>query len=349
MTSEQERTLITCAPESEAFALSEMRALAPDAPPPVWLSEGCALFAPGVPFDVFAMWVSQQRPLFFRHLAPVQKEVLLRADETDITTLSEAALTLIPRLRREKTFAVQSRILVEGAQPYRRFTLNSALSEALQEATGSVMDCRAPEQALSVLCTPTTGYLGISRTQQNLSAWAGGEHRFQKEEGQISRAEFKLLEALAVFHLHLPTSGVALDMGAAPGGWTRVLRQRGLRVIAVDPADLDGRLRRDTGVVHIRKKIEEYRPGTQQFAVLLNDLRMDALDSVEVMLRLRDNLRPDGLGLMTLKLPQNPAPQHDTLATVHLALDRLTRGYTLLGARQLYHNRSEVTVALRPH
>ena len=65
-------------------------------------------------------------------------------------------------------------------------------------------------------------------------------------------------------------------MGAAPGGWTRVLRQHGLKVTAVDPAELDPRLRTDRGVTRVRKTIQEYLPGAPRFDVIVNDMRMDA-------------------------------------------------------------------------
>jgi 23S rRNA (cytidine2498-2'-O)-methyltransferase len=342
------RALITCAPESEAVALEELREIAPGAPPPAWIDDGLALMETGVAFDAFAAEVERRSPVFLRHIAPAEREVVLRGDAADVEALRAAALELAPRLDPARTFAVQARVLAEGARPYRKFTINSALSEALAVKTGAVMECRMPDQAVSVLCMPRMGYLGVSRVEQNRSLWPGGEHRFRREEGQISRSEFKLLEAFGVFDLRLPESGAALDLGAAPGGWSRTLRNRGLRVVAVDPADMDARLRRDPMVIHVRKRVEEYLPAPTRFAVLVNDMRLEALASVEVMRRAAPCLLPGGLAVMTLKLPETPDPGRDDLATVRLALDRLTRTYKVLGARQLYHNRSEVTVALAP-
>ena len=83
---------------------------------------------------------------------------------------------------------------------------------------------------------------GLSRAERNISDWAGGMRRFAREEGQISRAEFKLLEALEVFRIVLPPRGVALDLGASPGGLTGVLRQLDQYVTAVDPGELGPRL-----------------------------------------------------------------------------------------------------------
>ncbi|MCW3060564.1 MAG: ribosomal large subunit methytransferase, partial [Capsulimonas sp.] len=136
--------------------------------------------------------------------------------------------------------------------------INETLSLRLEALTGTIMNTSEPENVVSVLCTPTTGYLGVSPARRNLSAWPGGKHRFKREDGQISRAEFKLLEALSVFGVSLPRGGTALDIGAAPGGWTRVLRAAGLGVVALDPAELDVRLAGDPGVVHVRRRIQDY-------------------------------------------------------------------------------------------
>ena len=183
---------------------------------------------------------------------------------------------------------------------------------------------------------------------QNRSAWPGGEHRFKRDAEQISRAEFKLLEARDVFGLDLQAGGKALDMGAAPGGWTRVLRQWGWRVVAVDPADLDARFRHDPNVTHVAKTIEAFLPTVKtRFDLLVNDMRMDADESVERMLRASHCLLPARPALITFKLPHNTDMKRDLLADIRLAIQRLSRDYEIIGARQLYHNRSEVTVALR--
>jgi 23S rRNA (cytidine2498-2'-O)-methyltransferase len=205
------------------------------------------------------------------------------------------------------------------------------------------LDVRRPEQILSVVLTPEQGYVGLSRAVDNLSDWAGGARRFKQEPEQVSRAEFKLLEALELFKLSLPAAGVALDLGAAPGGWTRILRQHALTVVAVDPAALDARIASDTAVRHIRQAAQSYLPATnEQFDVILNDMRMDARASAQVMGLAARNLRDGGWALLTLKLPQRGMAK-----VAAAALEALREWHEVIGARQLFHNRSEVTVALR--
>jgi len=336
--------LLTCDPDSRPIAVKELESLLP--PEAVWLDPGIALIEAPAGFDAFAEAVAAAAPAFVRHLAPVEFTVPLSASLDDLPVLAHAAARLAGRLDPAGTFSVQTRILGEGKLPYRKVIVNERLSTALAGATGARMDARNPAQVVSVLCTPTKGYLGLSFTAQNRSSWPGGMHRLKDLDGQISRAEHKLEEALAVFGLTLPSTGKALDLGAAPGGWTRVLRQRGLSVTAVDPADLDPRLASDAGVVHVRRKVQDFRDLTPRFDVIVNDLRMDPAESVDMMLMVRPMLLPGGLALQTLKLPEEHTTPRHTLDTIRDALARLADQYTVLGARHLYHNRSEVTVAL---
>jgi 23S rRNA (cytidine2498-2'-O)-methyltransferase len=220
--------------------------------------------------------------------------------------------------------------------------VNERLAAALREATGAPLDVRAPQQVLSVLATPGAGYLGLSRAEENLSAWAGGGIRFAREPDQVSRSEFKLLEAISVFHLSVPAAGSALDLGASPGGWTRLLRKAGLQVTAVDPGDLDPRVAADPGVRHVHAMAQEFRCRPDEYAVIVNDMRLDARDSARLMLDFAPCLASEGWAVMTLKLPHRSQEQ-----VARQAVELLLRRYQLLGARQLYHNRSEITVALQ--
>ena len=52
----------------------------------------------------------------------------------------------------------------------------------------------------------------------------------------------------------------AVDLGAAPGGWTWQLAHRGLRVIAVDNGALKGDVANDPLVTHVRDDGLRWRP-----------------------------------------------------------------------------------------
>ena len=131
-------------------------------------------------------------------------------------------------------------------------------------------------------------------------------------------------------------------MGAAPGGWTRVLRQKEQYVTAVDPAHLHPSLEDDTGVRHMQMTAEEYLaqyPDT--FDLIVNDMRLDARDSARLMVDYAPHLYPHGAAIMTLKLPK----EKRSIAIDH-SFNILKKAYNLKNARQLFHNRSEITIYL---
>lgn len=314
--------------DSEAQVLTELG-------PEVLLVEDNGRF-----FPLAQHWQTQP-PIFVRHICPVQETVALTGTGADLARLEQTVTRqFLDLVEPDWPFSVQTRLLADA--PYKPFDVNSALADVIQTRTGAPLDVRQPVQILSVVVAAKTAYLGLSLAEHNLSDWAGGVRRFARESGQISRAEFKLLEALEVFRIELPPRGIALDLGAAPGGWTRVLRQREQYVTAVDPAQLHPSLQADKSVRHKQMTAEDYLAEyPDSFDLIVNDMRLDARDSARLMVSYAPYLYRHGLAIMTLKLPKEkrrPAIDH--------SFNILRQAYQLQNARQLFHNRSEITVYL---
>jgi 23S rRNA (cytidine2498-2'-O)-methyltransferase len=344
--------IATADPTFADLARDEIEEAAADARVLAEPAEGVLLL--GLPGSFWALAETWRRspPIFVRHLSPIQEVVPLPDGPEAVDTLRDVAIErLADMVDPSAPFSVQSRVLLDttqGGPPYRVYDVNNTLAEALADATGAALDVRRPEQVVSVVVAAyrdaPTGFLGVSPVEYNLSAWAGGVRRFARESGQISRAEFKLLEAIELFALPLPAQGLALDLGAAPGGWTRVLRQRGLRVIAVDPAEMHPALVADPDVRHMRMMAENYLSRVSEpFDLIVNDMRLDARDSARIMVAYAHTLNEYGRALMTLKLPEEGRRN-----TIDHALNILREAYDIPAARQLFHNRSEITVYLRP-
>ncbi len=301
----------------------------------------------------FSKSVAEARPIFVRHIAPVQAVIALKNTEDDLgnLALALAELPTFSMLERGQRFSVQSRLVqneeVTSKRAYSGGRINQMLAEAIKEETGAVEEIKHPEIIVSLLCTQEQAYMGISLARENLSAWPGGMRHFAQTPEQISRAEFKLLEALEIFGVTLPTRGRALDLGAAPGGWTRLLLEAGLRVVAVDPAKLDPRLVRRPNLTHYRgyaeAYVEEFEDQRQLFDVITNDMRMDARESARLLLAMRDFLKHDGFIISTLKLPHATA-SIDPLRNLREATSLLSRYFDIVQAKQLFHNRQEVTI-----
>jgi len=335
------RLLFTAQRGSRALACDELLSAMQNATHEAWLSPEVGVLRYDGSWRNAVRALQIAPPLLTRHVCPGEIILPLARHPQDVEDLVEAAAVLAEGLDRARPFSVQTRLLGEGDWPYGRYELNEALSQDWV-ARGGRLDVRKPAQVLSLNVTPEPAYLGLSWAADNLSNWAGGEQRFRRERGQISRAEFKLLEALAVFRVTLPSGGLALDLGAAPGGWTRVALHQGMRVVAVDPADLHPSLGQHPQVEHAPIVAQRFlSEDSRRFDLLLNDMRMDARGSCEVMMRAYDHLAEGGTAIMTVKLPQTHQAR-----IAQRALSELTRRYALIGARQLFHNRSEITVAL---
>src|SRR5262249_55008520 len=124
-------------------------------------------------------------------------------------------------------------------------------------ASGYQVSKSGQTDVLSCCVTPRGLYVGINTAATSLADWAGGRVRLSRSEAQISRAEFKL-EELFKLHPLQAAPGRALDLGASPGGWTKVLRSLGWSVHAVDPAPLDPRVLRDSGVRYAQQTAGEF-------------------------------------------------------------------------------------------
>jgi 23S rRNA (cytidine2498-2'-O)-methyltransferase len=336
-------TLIATAdPDFAELAQAEILAAAPEARfaklvDGVWLVDTAVSF-----FDLAARW-QEQPPIFVRHVNPVQASLSLRGQRSDIYALNDLLRAeLLELIEPDLPFSVQSRVL--GQQPYKAFDLNQTLAQTITAETHTPLDVRQPLQILSAVVGPELGYLGLSLATHNLSDWAGGRWRFARDEQQISRAEFKLLEAIETFDIALPPRGVALDLGAAPGGWTRILRLHEQYVTAVDPARLHPSLQTAPNVRHLRMTAEEYLDSAaDRFDLIVNDMRLDARDSARLMVAYARHLYRRGTALITLKLQQE-----NRQAILNHCFDILRRAYTIIAARQLFHNRSEITLYLQP-
>jgi 23S rRNA (cytidine2498-2'-O)-methyltransferase len=97
-------------------------------------------------------------------------------------------------------------------------------------------------------------------------------------------------------------------------------------------------------VRHLRVTAEAYlADDPDMFDVIVNDMRMDGRDSARLMIQVADFLYPHGVALMTVKLPE-----HKRRAVIDHARRILEERYAICGMKQLFHNRSELTVYLRP-
>lgn len=277
----------------------------------------------------------RREPIAIRHLHPVDVD----APADGVEAVVEAVAPLLSRV--SGRWSAQTRVLAGALGEAKAYDVNDALAARASAGEGSY-ERKSPDVVLSVCVAPGRVLAGVSRVAENLSSWPGGAARYAGGADALSRAKRKLMEALDVFGLELPASGVAVDLGAAPGGWTQLLLERGWQVVAVDPAALDERLESER-LTQVRATAERYLAGARdRVDLVVSDMRMDARDAARLMLAYERVLKPGAKVVTTLKLPER-----GFVPVLDAALGILSERYAVR-ARHLFHNRSEVTAVLTP-
>lgn len=198
-----------------------------------------------------------------------------------------------------------------------------------------VLDC--------ILVEPTEWWIGYHVVTTVQSRWPGGIFTIEPPADMVSRAYIKMREALAWSRLPVKRNDVVAEIGSAPGGSSQALLEKGLKVIGIDPAEMDERVLANPRFTHIRKRGHEVRRrqfrGVRWLTADINVAPAYTLETVEKIVT-HEAVDVEGL-LLTLKLLDWKLADEvpDYLVRVK------SWGYKHVLARQLSHNRQEICVA----
>ncbi len=185
----------------------------------------------------------------------------------------------------------------------------------------------------------------------NSSASIMGIHRQSMPAEAPSRSTLKLAEAIDVFldkseQTRLLRSGMtAVDLGAAPGGWTWQMVKRGIRVTAVDNGDMKGAMAKHPLVEHMKQDGFKFAPRRA-----VDWMICDMVEKPAKVAELVGNWFVSGWckhAIFNLKLPmkQRVSALDSALGGIRSRLDMEGISYKMI-AKQLYHDREEITVFL---
>jgi 23S rRNA (cytidine2498-2'-O)-methyltransferase len=189
--------------------------------------------------------------------------------------------------------------------------------------------------------------------RRNASPWDVGYPRLRQPPSAPSRSTLKLEEAwLQLIPEHLRAVYIkpfqkAVDLGAAPGGWTWQLVHRGMQVVAVDNGPMDKQLMESGQVTHLREDAFAYKPNRQ-----VDWLVCDMVEKPARVAELMERWLVKGwcrFAIFNLKLPMKKRWQEvdQILTRIRAELDQAGIAYQM-SARQLYHDREEITVFVGP-
>lgn len=226
------------------------------------------------------------------------------------------------------------------------------LRKALLKAGKLVDDAKKPR----LLLTFKSGrevFAGIAEAD-NQAMWPMGIPRLKFPREAPSRSTLKLEEAWHHFipreqwDQRLAPGMTAVDLGAAPGGWTWQLVNREIRVTAVDNGPMAESLMYSGFVVHQRADGFTFRPRHPVHWMVCDIVEKPARTAAMIETWLGEGLCREAV--VNLKLPMK-----QRYAEVRRLLDRIESGLVerglkvSIGCKQLYHDREEVTCHLRRH
>ncbi|WKN23919.1 23S rRNA (cytidine(2498)-2'-O)-methyltransferase RlmM [Azotobacter vinelandii] len=216
--------------------------------------------------------------------------------------------------------------------------------------TGRLLDDPRRPRLLLTFRSGREVFLGLAEPD-NSAAWPMGIPRLKFPREAPSRSTLKLEEAWHQFipreawDLRLAPGMSAVDLGAAPGGWTWQLVNRHMKVTAVDNGPMAQSLM-DSGLVeHVRADGFVFRPRRPVDWMVCDIVEKPARTAALIETWLGEGLCREAV--VNLKLPMKQ--RH---AEVRRLLERIRDGLSARGAkvsvacRQLYHDREEVTCHL---
>ncbi len=192
--------------------------------------------------------------------------------------------------------------------------------------------------------------IGTSEPRNSSSALMGILRQSMPAEAP-SRSTLKLAEAIEVFldkseQTRLLRQGMtAVDLGAAPGGWSWQMVKRGIRVSAIDNGPMKGILEKHPLVEHIKQDGFKFTPRKA-----VDWLICDMVEKPSKVATLIGDWFVNGLckhAIFNLKLPmkQRNIALDSALGGIRTRLNEEGINYKMI-AKQLYHDREEVTVFL---
>jgi len=202
-----------------------------------------------------------------------------------------------------------------------------------------------------MLTSGTTAYVGVSYPPNSANAM-GGIPRLKVLREAPSRSATKLDEAIHWFldegktpsGLFVPGSW-AVDLGAAPGGWTFQLVQRGINVMAVDNGPMDPQLMNSGFVRHCKQDGYTFQP-PKPVAWMVCDIADKPARTIDMVVEwLTKGWCQHTIFNLKLPMKQRYAEVQHLLSRLSQKVEReLPRAQLTLAAKQLYHNREEITV-----
>ena len=291
--------------------------------------------------------------IFSRQIFYFDEVIDLNGQDDRATPISNALLSLFNNLGLDLLFSdilVQSPDTNEGKK-LNRFCKQfvSPLASSLRKLDFKRVYSRSDLPVIQLFFTDyATVRVGIAKPDR-CSPFTGGILRLKFPADAPSRSTLKLDEAFQVLltpserEKYLIPGMIAVDLGAAPGGWTWQLVKRGMEVYAVDNGPMAESLMATGQVNYLREDAFHWRPSNT-----VDWLVCDVVEQPMRIAKLITQWFQEGLtrhAMINLKLPMKKR-----YIEVKNCLDLIATSIgprVKLKCKQLYHDRMEVTLYIQ--
>ncbi len=281
--------------------------------------------------------------IFMQHIHPFILDCTVTGSVDDFLEIIKMLKEVVQYIKKDDDLVVQCRIDSDKIMEFSNRELTNLISDDLR-VSGFNVNPKEAKTCVSLTVLKNRAYIGISNLDDNVSTWTGGVLFYSNNENILCRAEFKIEEAFEVFKINIDSNLLALDLGAAPGGWSHFLSEKGIYVDAVDPACLDDRVLSCDKVKHYRMTAQEFSKNYPDkcYDIIVNDMKMDTNESIDIICEMSKQLKNNGVCILTLKLPKQNVQRR-----INIAKAVLSKKFAIVKMRQLYYNRSEVTIYMK--
>ncbi|MCD6089620.1 methyltransferase domain-containing protein [Candidatus Bathyarchaeota archaeon] len=330
--------LVTVPAGFESEAKEEIRGLAPNACVRNLFFKGNLLVECPRSVDLSSI-AETNETVYVGKIFPIDKVVKISKSRESIAYIHDEIVQL-DKLRKGERFVVRCRR--RGKHEFTSQDVERELGSMLEKSCGALADLRNPQKIVTVQIFQNKALIGVSEASKIVEKKIKVFKKYKHGERPLTRAEHKIREAIKIFGLEIKRDFRVLDLGAAPGGWTKVLASLAGKVVAVDPADLNSSVKALPNVTYLKCKAEEIPKNIGRFDLIVNDMNLDPSESARIMVNLAGFLKKGAPALMTIKFVTRNRKKH-----IAEALEILKAEYKDFKVKRLPHNRYETTVFMR--
>lgn len=274
-----------------------------------------------------------------RHIAriiPIHKRFDVTKEVGSVDYIVESVISL-NKIKKEDVFRVSC--VRRGMHDYSSRDIEITVGKKIEETIDAIVDLKNPDKIVTVQIFQNECLIGISPKEDLIVKKIVESRKYAKGERPFTRAEFKLKEALKEFNITLNEDSKAMDLGAAPGGWSKALADLGLYVTAVDPADLHKSLYENPKIQHLKLRSENLPDNIGHFDILTNDMNLDPVESAKIMNSVAKFLKKPGIAIMTIKFVTSDRKKH-----LNEVIEILEENFHGFKNKKMYHNKFETTI-----